>query len=82
MGDLRTSAQSGTYREQLIALRDHLADLLEVTTSARETAPLAKQYADVLRELNDLPDESGTSTADEIAARRAQRQAQAQATDA
>ena len=67
---------SGDYRASLEALRDHLAASVEVV-DADKKAPLAKQLADVLDKLANLPAEKGRSTFDDLAARRRSRKPKA-----
>lgn len=78
MSDLVTAAKSGDYLATLTALRDRLAEEITNTTSGRDLASLSKQLTDVLREINDMPDPTGESKADEIAQRREERRRAAQ----
>lgn len=54
---LSSAVRSGTYRAQLEALRDDLAASIEGLSDRQvvHKAPLAKQLADVLATLADLP---------------------------
>ena len=58
---------SGDYRRSLTALRDHLA-LACAEAEVRELAPLARQLALVLKELDELK-EPGVSVVSNIRAR-------------
>jgi type III secretory pathway lipoprotein EscJ len=63
---------TGDRRASLEALRDHLAaSLLEV--DVRYKAPLAKQLADVMREIDGLRDAKVVSPLDELRTKRAAR---------
>jgi hypothetical protein len=69
--DLVVAVQSGDRRVALTALRDHLA--LQLVEGLPQTvAPIAKQLADVLRELEGLAEPKG-SAVDDLRARRAAR---------
>ena len=70
MADL-TSAVAESRRAGLTAIRNHLADALE-RVDPHQAAPLAKQLAEVMRELEMLGESKG-STVDVLAARRAAR---------
>lgn len=73
-GDLLKSADR---RVALEALRDELADALgECTVGVK--AQLAAQYRATLKELAELPSAKKVSKADELAARRDKRRAEAQ----
>lgn len=66
------AAASGDRTAALVALRDYLAGLIEnFDGQPRDIAPITKQLADVVRELDDLapPQRKGTAL-DELAARR------------
>lgn len=63
---------AGDYRDSLEALRDHIARSLE-SVDPDKRAPLAKQLAEVLRELANLPAAKGRSSLDDLAARRRDR---------
>lgn len=64
-------------RVALVALRDRLA-AAAAEAGARELAALAKQLADVLRELDSLPDEAEEgSVVDDLTTRRSRRRAAA-----
>ena len=67
---------TGTRREALTALRGVLASS-GVAADPEKRAPLAKQLADVIRELADLPDEKGASPVDDLASRRRARRSAA-----
>jgi hypothetical protein len=65
---------SGDRVQALTALRDYLAGLVDTHDgSAKDIAPITKQLADVVRELDGLapPMRKGTAL-DELAARRAE----------
>lgn len=62
----------GDRRASLVALRDHLARALE-TAEGHGTAALAKQLADVLRELDQI-EPAKESRLDDLRARRAARE--------
>ena len=64
-------------RERLEALRDSLADLIADGVGARDFAALSREYRATLAELDALPAAKEVSAADEIAERRARRQANA-----
>ncbi|MGC5330986.1 hypothetical protein [Micromonospora sp. DT62] len=62
--------QKGTYREQLEAIRDLLAERL-VKAFPKDAAGIAKQLGEVLAELEQLnADEEGSSPLDELLASR------------
>lgn len=65
----------GKYDDQLIALRDHLAERLE-SAAHREAAPLARQLAIVLERIasQSAPE---VSRSDDLANKRAARRAKA-----
>ena len=67
---------TGTRREQLEALRDHLAQELENAPAGIAIAPIAAQLRSVLADLESLPTGKG-STVDDLAQRRASRRAEA-----
>ena len=71
LGAVQTSRRAG-----LEAIRDHLAASLEVVDPDK-TAVLAKQLAEVMRELESLSESKG-STVDQLARRRAARKAAAE----
>ena len=73
---LREVVAEGDLRESLIALRDVLAERLEEAKPA-ESAPLARQLADVLARIAALPGEE-KSRLDDLAARRAKRRSSVQ----
>ena len=66
----------GSYRESLIALRDHLAQELENAPAGIAIGPIVNQLRLVLTEL-DAMREPEVSSVDEIAKRRADRLAKA-----
>lgn len=70
-------AKKGDRAETLRVLRDRIAFQLDETDSARDVAALAQRLLDVERELAELKAPAATSPADQIAARRAARQASA-----
>jgi predicted DNA-binding helix-hairpin-helix protein len=65
----------GDYRRSLEALRDRLAAGIDRATDRQliHLAPIARQLADVLRAIEELPDEAKADAVDDIAARRARR---------
>lgn len=81
------AAASGDRRRALEALRDRLAQEVERVADegfcftckrgSSSVAPNAKLLADVLKQLDDLPEAEGTSVVDDLAARRAERKARA-----
>lgn len=74
---LDEAAASGDRRQALEALRDYLAATLADTDDVKAVAPIAKQLADVLREIDGLSDSKEGSVVDDLAARRAARRADA-----
>lgn len=64
---------SGSRRDALVALRDHLAQRLLVAD--KDAAPLARQLTIVLREIAELPALEKESSLDDLAKRRASRRA-------
>jgi len=75
--DFLEAVRSGNRRQALEQLRDHLAaELLEVR-AAVAIAPIANQLRDVIRELDALPPEEGTSPVDQLAKKRETRRAAA-----
>ena len=66
---------NGDLRKSLEAIRDRLATELEAAPS-RDCAPLAKQLAQVLHDLDGLPGEE-KSDLDDLQAKRAARRASA-----
>ena len=60
----------------LEALRDRLAEQLDVTESTRDVCALGLRLQSVLEELDNMPQSGPVSKADEIAERRRQRRAQ------
>ena len=66
---------SDRYRT-LEALRDRIAQQIDVIESSRDVCALARRLQAVLKELDDMPQAGPVSKADEIAARRRQRRAQ------
>jgi hypothetical protein len=75
VGALVAAAQGGDRRETLMVLRDLLASRLE-DAPATAIAPMAKQLADVLRQLDEASGEGGDAV-DEFTARRQARIADA-----
>ncbi len=69
---LVSAVASGDRRASLEALRDHLAAAL-VDVDARYKAPLAKQLADTMRELDGIRDVKVVSPLDELVSKRAAR---------
>lgn len=72
---------TGDRRASLEALRDHLAASL-VAVDVRYKAPLAKQLADVMREIDGLRDAKVVSPLDELRTKRAGRASAAPDLDA
>ena len=75
--DATLPAATASRRERLEALRDSLADLIAEGVGARDFAALSREYRATLAELDALPAAKEVSAADEIAERRARRQANA-----
>lgn len=75
MSSLVEKAAEGDRRATLEALRDRLAGQIDSTDSGRDVAALGRLLADVLSQLDAIPDAAEVSRADEIAARRAARRA-------
>lgn len=75
-GSLPDAISSGDLRTQLIALRDLLTERI-AAAEPKETAPLARQLADVLVRIAGLPGDE-KSGLDDLAAKRAKRRAQVQ----
>ncbi len=71
MPDLVEAAASGDRRRTLEQLRDYLARSL-MDVEPKNAAPLAKQLADVVRELNEMP-ATEANELDELARQRAAR---------
>jgi hypothetical protein len=81
------AAASGDRRRALEALRDRLAEEVERVSDegfcftckrgSSSVAPNAKLLADVLKQLDELPEVEGSSVVDDLAARRAERKARA-----
>lgn len=69
-------AKNGSRLETLIAIRDRLAEDIDGATNARDVAALTKQLADIVREIDEMPEAAAATPADEIAERRKQRLAQ------
>jgi hypothetical protein len=67
--------KSGSLRTALLALRDRLAAEIDIAQDPRDVATLSKELREVLKAVDALPVEGVPSRLDEIAARRAQRQA-------
>lgn len=53
---LTAAAASNNRRKTLIALRDKLAETIEVCESGRDIAALSKRLMEVMGELDTLPD--------------------------
>jgi len=70
---LAEAMASGSRRDALVALRDHLAQRLLVAD--KDAAPLARQLTIVLREIAELPALDKESSLDDLAKRRANRRA-------
>lgn len=66
------AAESGDRRRSLEALRASLAAAIE-SSEPRELASLAKQFREVLAELDELPEGQEASLVDDLTARRAGR---------
>ena len=75
---LPATVASGDRRASLQAVRDHLAAAL-VEVDPRYKAPIAKQLADTMRELDGLADAKVVTPLDELVARRAARGSDAKA---
>ncbi len=71
MPDLVEAAASGDRRRTLEELRDYLARWL-MDVEPKNAAPLAKQLADVVRELSEMP-ATEANPLDALAARRSDR---------
>lgn len=71
------AVQSGDRRRALEELRDHLAEQLLEVRAAVAIAPIANQLRDVIRELDAMPPEEGTSPVDQLAKKRETRRAAA-----
>lgn len=56
---LSSAVRSGSLRDQLVALRGYLAARLDDFPHPRDAAPLAKQLAEVLVKLDELPVDDG-----------------------
>lgn len=77
---LAETVKGGDLRASLEAIRDHLATELETGASCKKcggvlsspTAPLAKQLAEVVRQIDRLPTKEA-SAVDDLAAKRAAR---------
>jgi hypothetical protein len=67
---------SGHRYHTLQRLPDRLAEQIDVIESSRDLCALARRLQAMLKELDDLPQSSPASKADEIAERRRQRGAQ------
>lgn len=78
MADMPTAVSDGKYLPALIALRDFLADRLE-RAGSRDVAAIAKQLGDVMREIEQLSVPEESDGVDEVARRREERRAKAQA---
>lgn len=59
---LGEAVRAGDLRSQMVALRDYLARRLDDFPHPRDAAPLAKQLAEVLVKLDELPDVSGEAS--------------------
>lgn len=75
-GGLAETLRTGSHREQLVAMRDFLADQI-VAAPFREVAPIAAQLRQILVDLESMPLANGESVVDQLAQARAQRQADA-----
>jgi len=76
--DVRDAAASGDRLRTLRALRDRLADEIDVCDSPRDLAPLTRELSRVMAEIDALaPPESKGTPLDELAKRRAARGANA-----
>jgi hypothetical protein len=71
-----SAAKTGDTLATLIALRDRLAQQLDQTHSARDVAALSRQLSAVLTQIGNMP-KPEPSLRNEIAAKRARRQAEA-----
>ena len=70
VADFYRIASEGTRREALQAIRERLAGEL-VLAEGRDVAPIARQLAEVIREIDSLPLPEGVSTLDELRQRTA-----------
>lgn len=73
---LHAVVNEGDHKASLEALRGRLAREID-RSEGRDVAPLAKQLADVLRELHGQPVRGEASVVDELAERAARRRAAA-----
>ena len=80
MAGLIEAAESGDRRATLEALRDYLAAIV-VIAEPRSVAPLARQLAEVVRELDAMPVGNEESKVDELAQRRLDRLAKPHVSD-
>lgn len=72
-GRLGRVASRGNRRATLVSLRNKLAEAIDECESARDLPGLSRQLADVLEQIDAIPNKAEVSAADEIAARRASR---------
>ena len=75
--NLAKVAQAGDRYATLLALRDRLAQEIDDCEYARDLPALAMRLADVLSQIDSLPQSYPTAAADVIAARRRQRRGEA-----
>jgi hypothetical protein len=59
MGVLLDAARSGNKRLMLEALRDEVAETIEVSGSGRDMAALSKRLMEICAELDAMPDPEG-----------------------
>jgi|ADurb_H2B_01_Slu_FD_contig_21_2799534_length_356_multi_3_in_0_out_0_1 hypothetical protein len=83
--NLLEASRTNSRLDALTQLRDMLANLIDATENARDVAPLARQYQDVLKQIDELggaskPEAKG-SPLDELQARRAGRKSNAASGD-
>lgn len=76
MSNLPDVVTKGDRRESLEAIRDLLAEKMPASRGA-SAALVAKTLADLVREIDELPDGREVSQVDDLAARRADRRANA-----
>ena len=74
---LRDTLAEGDREESLIALRDHLAELLE-KASPRDASPLSRQITAIVEKLAEMK-KPERSRVDELASKRATRRSKSQA---
>jgi hypothetical protein len=80
MSDVSAVAAAGDRRATLVALRDRLATAID-ECEPKDLAALSRQLVAVTAEIDDLAEPEGGTLADQLAARRAARVADADAAD-